>query len=394
MNEARVTGPLILRPRLGKGEVPPEIRVLPLDGVEVLDVKRLAQAAGAVPEGDPAVRPQAPELIEDVRPHGRHAGAAAHKEHLGVGLLREELAERPRDRHPIARLEAEQVRRHLARRHVLGCPRRRRRDPDVQHDEALLIWIVRHRVRARHRLLDRRDVPRHVERIPVAAVLGLNDEVGVADHVRRADHLDVAARPERHRLALGQLKHQLLDEGGHIVIRADGAWPFADREDLGGHLDPHVVLDLDLAGQPHAFAHLAPREMVALGRQDRAAAREDPGRADAARSLAAAGRRNEDAVDGERAEQRAAGRRPDRLRRVVVDDDLHLAGSHQLAARHEQQAHERQDDAREQTHAHQDRGHDPRTYNWMPANAMNPIAMRPVTMKVMPRPRRPSGTLL
>ena len=32
--------------------------------------------------------------------------------------------------------------------------------------------------------------------------------------------------------------------------------------------------------------------------------------------------------------------------------------------------------------------------SWMPAKAMNPMAISPVMMNVMPRPRRPSGTLL
>ncbi len=43
------------------------------------------------------------------------------------------------------------------------------------------------------------------------------------------------------------------------------------REDLGRHLDLHVALDLDLAGQPVPLARLAARDVAGLGGQHGAA---------------------------------------------------------------------------------------------------------------------------
>src|SRR5690606_22245157 len=202
--------------------------------------------------------------------------------------------------------------------------------------------------------------------------------------------LDVAAGSERHDLAVRQLEHELHDERRDVAVRADRVLPLADREDLGRHLDPQVVLDLHLAAEPHALACLAARDVAPLGGQQRATAVDDLHLADAARPLAAAGRRDEDAAGRERPEQCAAGVRLDRLRLVLVDDDADLPALYQTSACEQQQAHERQDDA----HEHADADGNGRNHSWIPAKAMNPIAIRPVTMKVRPRPRSPSGTLL
>ena len=154
------------------------------DRVEVFDVEGLAQAARAVPEAHLALRVQPPELVEDVRAHRRHARAAADEDHLVVGLAGEELAVGTGDDDLVARLQAEDVGRHQPGRHVRRA-RRRRGDAHVEHDDALLVRVVRHRVGAHHRLVDLRDVAPLVELVPVPAVLLLDVEVLVLDLVRR-----------------------------------------------------------------------------------------------------------------------------------------------------------------------------------------------------------------
>jgi hypothetical protein len=119
------------------------------------------------------------------------------------------------------------------------------------------------------------------------------------------------------------------------------------EKDLRRHLDAHVALDLDLAGQAHAVLGLARRDEAGLGRHQRAAAFLDHDLAHAAGALAAAGGGQEDAVGGQRVEQRPAGLDLQRLGGVVVDDDRHVAGGHQLAAGPHQQQHQRQHDDRE-----------------------------------------------
>ncbi len=79
------------------------------DAVEVIDIEGFAQAAGAIPVGHLPGCAEPPELVEDVRPHRRHAGTAADEHHLRLGLLREELAEGPGDGHVVARLQIEEI---------------------------------------------------------------------------------------------------------------------------------------------------------------------------------------------------------------------------------------------------------------------------------------------
>jgi hypothetical protein len=88
------------------------------DGVEVLDVEGLAHGAGAVPEADLAVGLEALELVEDVRAHRGHAGAAADEHHLVLGVTGEELAEGARDGDLVAGLPAVDERGHDAGRGV------------------------------------------------------------------------------------------------------------------------------------------------------------------------------------------------------------------------------------------------------------------------------------
>ncbi len=126
--------------------MPFEVRVVPLDGVEILDVEHLSQAAGTVPEGDLAAGVQSPELIENVRAHRCHTRSTADEEHLGVGLASEELAERPGNHHLIARLEVEDEGRHQPGRRAGRRFGRRRGDPHVEHDDVLLERVAGHGV--------------------------------------------------------------------------------------------------------------------------------------------------------------------------------------------------------------------------------------------------------
>ena len=101
-----------------------------------------------------------------MRAHRRHAGAAADKHHLSVGLFSKELAERPGNRHLIARLQRPDIGRHDPRRRIRDL-RRRRRDAHVEHNDALLFRIVSHRVGAQGRLFHLRDIAEQIEFVPV-----------------------------------------------------------------------------------------------------------------------------------------------------------------------------------------------------------------------------------
>ena len=147
-----------------------------------------------------------------------------------------------------------------------------------------------------------------------------------------------------------------------------------------------VLFHLDLAGEADALALLAAGEVAALGREHRPAAVEYLEGADPAAPLAAARRRDEEAVRGEGPEQGAAGGRTDVVFGVVVDPDRHFAGGDEALPRVEEDHHQRQDDPGETGDPEEDSGH-----NWMPPKAMKPMAISPVSRKVMPSPRSAAG---
>ncbi len=77
--------------------------------VEEILVEQLAETAGAIPERYLSLRFNAKKLVENVRAHGRHAGAAADENHFGVGLFGEEFAERAEDVQLVSRPQREQI---------------------------------------------------------------------------------------------------------------------------------------------------------------------------------------------------------------------------------------------------------------------------------------------
>ena len=64
--------------------------------------------AGPVPEADGTIRVDSQQLVEDVRPHRRHARAARHKDHLRLALGREEVTVGPGDLQLAPRLYLEE----------------------------------------------------------------------------------------------------------------------------------------------------------------------------------------------------------------------------------------------------------------------------------------------
>jgi hypothetical protein len=219
VDEAGVAVPVVVRQGVGQRHMPLEILGSPRELVEVLDknisrferapYQKLILALGLEPL----------ELVEDVAAHRRHAGAAADEDHFLVGVAREELAERAGDRDLVARLQVEDVGRHLARPECLRCPAAARR-PDVEHDDALFVRVVRHRVGALDRLGTTDSYCQRLKLVPVLAVLLVDVEVLIGKAVCGRLDLDVAAGAEIHVLALRQFQDQRLDEGGDVVVGA------------------------------------------------------------------------------------------------------------------------------------------------------------------------------
>ena len=165
--------------------------------------------------------------------------------------------------------------------------------------------------------------------------------------MRRALDLDIATGAERDAFTLWQLEHELLDEGGDVVVRADFARPALHAEDLVRNLDFHVLLDLHLAGEAASLAGFAAIDVPRLRREDRAATFADCDLADAAGSLSTTGGGNEDLIVGQRVEQRATGGRRKRLVRIAINEDGDVTALHEARARGHQDHDEREHQARE-----------------------------------------------
>ena len=175
--------------------------------------------------------------------------------------------------------------------------------------------LVSHRVRAEERLrVLHLEVPQ-LELVPLALeFIGLFAEARVRRDVHvfvvhfngRNVNLDVATRQEVEVLALGELDDEFLDERRHVVVRNHFALPLLDAEDLVGHLDLHVVLDLHLATKAPVVSDLLAVEETRFGRKDFTSALEDLALAHATGSATAAGRGKEYFLASERAQKRAA----------------------------------------------------------------------------------------
>ena len=381
-----------------------EVREFFLDFREILEVERLDEGAGTVEEVDFLLGLERLEQVHDVAAERGHAGAATHEDVLlAVRIFRkQELTVRTADPHLVAWLAREHVGRGDARRHRqhledtlrLAAVERRRRDTDVELDDVLLGRIRSHGVGTdrRHGVLVL-EVEETVL-LPVGAVDRIHVHVGEIDVVDRDVDLDVFTALELDVLAFRQLDRELLDEGGHVLVGDDLALELLDAEGGVGHLDLEIVLDLHLAAEAPVVGDLLAGEEADLRGEDASAALEHLALALAAVALAAAGRRKEDLLLGERVEERAALRDVEHLL-AVVDIDLDRSGRGEFNLDEEEQGHQDEGDHDN----HEDRCKNRITHNSflllyreIPMNVMKAMPMRPTTMKVMPRPLSGAGT--
>ena len=90
-----VARPVVFRQRLGKADVEFEVGVVLFDLLELIGVKQFTEGAPAIPESSFTLGVFCIKQVEDVRPHGCHAGSTADEHHLPLCRLDEELTVRP-----------------------------------------------------------------------------------------------------------------------------------------------------------------------------------------------------------------------------------------------------------------------------------------------------------
>ncbi len=211
-------------------------------------------------------------------------------------------------------------------------------------------------------------------------------------------NLDITTGAERYALAIGDLQLELLDEGGLVIVGDNSTFPLLHPEDLFRQFDIHVGANGNLTGQTLAMTGFALADVIQFGRQNVAATGFHPYLALAAGATAATGGGDEDTAASQHAEQLATGWAGHSLGRVTIDADCHVARGHQLGLGEQNDCHQCQQDHGKHDHT-QNNFHlsflsDCRKadYREIPEKDMKPSAIRPAVMKVMPRPRRPSGT--
>ena len=200
---------------------------------------------------------------------------------------------------------------------------------------------------------------------------------------------DEAARPEGERLALGDVQHDLAQQGRDLAGRADGRRDRPDGEDLGGDQDAHVLAQRHAARETRTPRELPPPDAVGLERVDRSAATRDADAAEPAGTLAAARRRDGDAARVQRPEESAPRRRRELALAVHVDGDG--AMRREQRPRHEHDRHERHDEPGEEQHTGEQLRHATSYRNTTPAYDMYASDISPTTMNASPSPSSPFG---
>src|SRR3990167_7177226 len=180
--------------------------------------------------------------------------------------------------------------------------------------------------------------------VPIGPVFVFNDKILKADVMGWDIHLNIAAGLEVQILSRRQIEDQLLDERGDVTVGTHRAIELLNMKDLIRDMDLQIVTYLDLAGQAvMLFLHLAVN-VPGLRRQDMPAALQDLDFALGARPAAAARRRDEYFVDGQRGQQRPSGRGHDRAG-VVVDQNFAVARFDDLEFNQDNDRHQHHNDS-------------------------------------------------
>src|SRR5690606_41016788 len=123
----------------------------------------------------------------------------------------------------VARLQAEHVRRHDARRNTLRL-RRRCCDTDIKLHNTFFFRVVRHGVSTNDRLSDLGLQVKEAEALPVTTELRLDVEIGIFNMVWRTFKLNITTRTAVNVFTFRQTQCQLLNKGSHVRVGLYGTF--------------------------------------------------------------------------------------------------------------------------------------------------------------------------
>src|SRR3989339_711496 len=159
--------------------------------------------------------------------HWGHTGAPTDKDHLGVRVFSEKLAIRTRDRNLITCLQVKDVTRHNPWRNP-WLIRRGRGNPHVEHDDALFVGVVSHRIGPNTGLVVNGVVLPDIKLIPITSIFRGDLKILILNIVGTTFDLNVTTSPKGYIFASRQFHYQFLDKGSHVVVTTNGTFPLFD----------------------------------------------------------------------------------------------------------------------------------------------------------------------
>ena len=251
--------------------------------------------------------------VHNLRTERSHTGTTTNPDHLLLRVeVRMEVAERTTHNHLVAGFQREDVRRsdtgvHIHEAAAIGLERRCG-NTHGEHEHVTLSRVVGHRVGTDGGLGIHALEREQAELLPCGQILVADEtlvDVLVVVH-RECGNLDLSVRTgdEVHVGTLRQLHLELLDEGSHVLVADHGTLILLHAEDALRHVDLEVALHLALTAQAPARLDFLTGEVRLLRVEDLSPTLKHLHLALSARSLSAAGRRQEDAVLVERGHQR------------------------------------------------------------------------------------------
>ena len=341
MDKAGKAVPVVFGLRIRQGQMPLEVIVFVREQIVLFIVEALTHTPRTVPEADLALGIQPFELIKDMATHGRHTRATTDEDHFRIGFLGEKLTEGSEYGDLVTRFQVEDVGAHDPGLNILG-PRRRRRDTDIELQNALFFRVVGHGIGTNHFFIVLGVQVEEFETFPVTAVFLVDVKVGKLHIKRRRFQLHITTRAEIHVFAFRQFQRQLFNESGNVIIGNNLTLPLLHAEEFFRHLDLHVLLHVDLAAQAPAIANLPFGEVAFFGGKNVSPTVEHLTATLRTGTTATAGGGQENTLVCQSAQQLTAGGRINAFFGIVVNIDVYVTGCHQTGTGSKNHRHQRQ----------------------------------------------------
>ncbi len=339
VDESGQAFPVVLGLGVGQGHEVGKVIVLFLQVGEFFVVEHLLPGSGAVPEGDLPVGLFGQKQVADVGAHGGHAGTAADKADLTIGFPDEKIAVRPAQGHFFTGSQVEYVRRSDSGRGI-GLVPGRGGDTDRELEQPLFVRRAGQGIGPVRRLRRAGFELEQVELLPGVGIPGGYLKIAERRMVFGNIDLHVCAGPVVKGVVPFKLQNQFFDECGHVFVGNHRGGIFSDVEDLLWNADFHILLNLDLTGQPDVVFLFPATDQGQFRGQNVPTTIFHHAFACPAGALAAAGAGDQNLVIQKGREQGFIAGRDNLFVGIVVNDNVPVPLDGQTCFNQQQQAHQ------------------------------------------------------